>query len=227
MSSNSIDRKCWVILALAVVCGPAFAAPMSFLPVSESHIVDSDGNGTFESIFDDPAFALSIVRFDSTLEDRTVIEYDLSSIPAGSVVSGARLDFRITAAPLAGSGEVSIGGYAGNGTIELTDATNPVQPLGSYDAMALGLGATTVNLDPSFFETQLLSTDLIGLRLQAAVDQVNTSISQSTPAPTLVLDVSAIPEPTPIGFGIILLMFRCAGRRRSSTAIGGTAADAR
>lgn len=205
-------------LALVIVCPSAIAAPVSFLPIVEAHIIDSDGNGTFETIFDDPSFALSIRRADGTVEDRTVIEYDLSSISGNVQVASARLDFRVTAIPLAGSGAVSIGGYAGNGTIELADATNPVLAIGSYDAMTEGLGLTSVNLDPAFFQSQLTGTNLIGLRLESAVNEVNTSISQSSPAPTLVLDVVAVPEPSL--FGLLTIFTACCSlprRPRTST----------
>ncbi|WP_147867520.1 hypothetical protein [Stieleria maiorica] len=204
-------------MVLIIVCRPAIAAPVSFLPIAEAHIIDSDGNGVFETIFDDPSFALSIRRFDGTVQDRTVIEYDLSSISGDVHVTSARLDFRVTAIPLAGSGAVSIGGYAGNGTIELADAANPVLAIGSYDAMTEGLGLTSVNLDPAFFQNQLAGTAPIGLRLESAVNEVNTSISQSSPAPTLVLDVVAVPEPCLLGL-LTIFIAGCSLSRRSRTA---------
>jgi hypothetical protein len=114
--------------ALAMT-SPAGAGVVVLGPISDAAGTDQPRDGVFDSFF--PSNTVYLVGGGGNAEYRSVAEFSLLGIPAGSTISSAKL--HLTAVSAAGSGGV-VGVmsrlYAGNGVAEITDLTASGATLG-------------------------------------------------------------------------------------------------
>jgi hypothetical protein len=107
-------------------------------------------------------------RFFSPFEqNRAIIEYDLSSIPASAEVLWAVLDVQLSGfSSQSGVGPtLDIVGYQGDGIATGADAVASAQWVGSTGQIQ-STGASSWSVDPEFVETVLQSGDHLGILLR-------------------------------------------------------------
>jgi len=118
-----------VIAALALTmlaANAAFAIDVTLTPVSDRSAQDKDLNGTFETLFPEADTFLSasvesppdLPPFGHMGEHRTAMEFDISGISSGTMVTKASLFLPRNAAgnsPIGSPLVTDIHGYVGNG----------------------------------------------------------------------------------------------------------------
>lgn len=162
-------------------------------------------------------------------ESRTLLEFDLSSIPTGSTITGVSLDVYIRSNRFfdpEGARTVSFFGYNGDGVLSVTDADAGVPvPVFSAALTNHSLLLQTLSLDPTFVQSALDVGAFAGLNLRlppsvmasvGIVTQENPDIppfSAASLTVTYTAAVSAAPEPATvallsIGVGMVVLVTR-------------------
>jgi hypothetical protein len=118
------------MIAFAAAPRPASAVPPPLIlsPVSDAFGVDQPRNGVFDNLY--PTSPANIVGGNSSAEYRSVLEFSLAGLPAGSVINSAVLNLYTVAWSFSGTQTMSmyVHSYAGNGIAELSDlyVTHPV-----------------------------------------------------------------------------------------------------
>jgi hypothetical protein len=201
--------------ALAMSPAPAGAAVLTLTPAFDGEVQDVNRDGTFNSN-STTSLDLQVASF-PTFEMRSVLEFSTSAIPVGATIDSVHFVFQTMGAASNPARIVSLTGYYGDGVISNSDATSVGLPLGSYDAVALGVGPQSVALDVTAFNVLRTTgaTSIVGLRLQGA-DTINTTIasteySEFAVAPHLVVNYTPIPEPASVallGLGSLALLAR-------------------
>ena len=181
-------------------------------------------------------YGLAVTQFAGlnapTVENRSVIEFDVSALGSRPTIQGATFDFQISSITSTPGQLVGIYGYAGTGSIGLADATTKATLLGSFDPTSSGLGVASVSLTGSALQDVLGNSGFLGLRLQGINSYENMSLDsletaalfpQFEIAPSLAVSYTAaatVPEPSSMvllgGMGAIAGLF--VARRRSSKA---------
>jgi len=104
---------------------------------------------------------------------RGLMEYDLSSIPAGANVLWAKLDVFLNGLQAGGGGtigpDLELLGYAGDGTVTDDDLLGVCELIGTSGEM-LSTGAACWDIDPSFVESLLHTGNHLGLIVQPGVN---------------------------------------------------------
>jgi hypothetical protein len=203
-----------LIAFVAISLAAHSAKANDFVATQNALAEDTTGSGVFTSVAA-PAFGfdLSIRRFNGVLEERTLLEFDPRSI-AGQTVSAAQFKFNESGVANSNT-RVDILGFMDNGAIDLADATATAVLLGSYDPVALGLGAHSVTLNASSLQSLITASQFVELRLQG-IDGTNTQLGKLggsfLPVPTLSVTV---PEPGCAGLLTAAAMLLLRTRRRA------------
>jgi len=140
--------------------------------INDGKILDSDGNGSFDTIVPSPV-QLSVRNF-STLREVSVSNFNIDET-IGMNAQQALL--HITVSGIAnGTSQVDIYGFNDNLSLDLEDATNAGLLLGSYDPTALGLGSHTIALDTDNLNTLIQSGGSLTLRYASEQNAANTQL---------------------------------------------------
>ncbi len=136
-------------------------------------------------------------------QGRGLMEFDLSSIPAGATVQWAKLDVYIGGLQTGGWGtigpDLEIVGYAGDGVATAGDVDAPGALIGTSSEL-LSTGVFSWDIDTDFVELLLNTDDHLGLRIQPGVGaryrakMTLNSLSSPETTPHLVIGYE-IPEP--------------------------------
>jgi len=141
---------------------------------------------------------------------RTALEFDLRTLPPGTTINFASLTVFLNNGE--GTREIALNGYAGDGTVQLTDfALN-----GFVGAQTVGWGLTALNFDVTSFLSQLQSSGgtFAGFNFREdPANQFNYTVMQLSVAvynaPELSVDYTEVPEatsPAIFGLGVALLL---------------------
>ena len=131
-------------------------------------------------------------------EQRSMLEFDLSSVPAGATIASATLslspsvlNYSPPTYPI-----VHVYGYAGNGSIEFGDATVAAEELGQTTVM--GIDTVTVSIDPTFIQSLIDGGGYAGFRLQQIpANSTRVSFSSSEwPSNQPTLTIETVQETT-------------------------------
>ena len=186
---------------------PSFAQLVSFLPAFDATILDQDLDGTFES-GSTANNTNDIRRTDGVVNQGYLFEFDVSDVGANSMVISASLFFTVVDPPTL-PGDIAILAYQADGILTLPDdGDRPSLSVGSYDPVSLGSGTVSVMLDANAINVLAMSGDFIGIRMQGAENDALSTIRgiQTTlpgDPPTLLLDVTSVPEPSASPFLLI------------------------
>ena len=189
-----------LFLMLLIVSGgifPVGAAPQlttaynlaQFLPVDDGAIYDYSPFDGVGDIVDHEGTVVAILN-QGILETRGAMEFDLSSIPPGSIIESATLNVVLIGRAGTGSIPVQVFGYEGNGTIEPSDfGIGSVVTI--FDAWNLPFNVP-VPLDVTGFLQGQFPVDYIGFTLRTNVhaSQANFGSSEFIAAPFLTIQYS-------------------------------------
>jgi len=127
-------------------------------------------------------------------ERRGILEFPLHSLPQNAIIRAATLEIRVSSLLQSDtiSPRVSFHGYAGNGSLSVSDASVPLNPIGD-SGMIEDLGPLSVALDAAYIQSILGQTDYLGLLALAEIEDYGMQFWASeilTPSyrPRLVLD---------------------------------------
>jgi hypothetical protein len=217
-------QRSLVLLACAgfgLLANRCQAGQLTVADYADGYDESTNGNGTF-TFQDTSGTNLVIRQFTNTVIDRSIANFNLSSLPSNVSISSVSLEFSITSYTSNPGRVVDVMGFDTSGGVTLADATASASLLGSYNSYNLGLFGQTISLSTSTFESLLSGSSILGLRFQGDSETVNTSVDSLRgpfpPQPTLVINYST-PEPASIISA--LLAVACLGawcRRRSSLA---------
>jgi hypothetical protein len=175
----------------------------------------------FDGVFDATDPTAAAVGVSGTIQ-RGAVEFDLTSIPGNATINSAT--FSGTADVASGRGIITIifGVYAGNGTIDVADATAAAGIAGS---LSIDISTIIANPDRTCPINPLAVQDLIGsqrfLGLVLSRDRSSegtsfgfASINNPNPVPKPALTIEyTVPEPHTCWLGCLLAM-RVLQRRR-------------
>ena len=195
-----ISRLCWTLALTSTFATPSFAQLVSFLPAFDATLLDQDLDATFESgNTSNPVN--DIRRTDGVVNQGYLFEFDVSGVGANSMVTSASLFFEVLDPPRL-PGDIAILAYQADGILTLPDdGDRPSLSAGSFDPVSLGSGTVSVTLDANVINILAMNGDFIGIRMQGAENDALSTIRgiQTTlpgDPPTLLLDVTTVPEPS-------------------------------
>jgi VCBS repeat-containing protein len=126
----------------------------SLTAVADGYATDKNLDGVFESL-NTTGSAVNMELYPPVYnigEERGLVQFNLSGIPANTTVTSARILGNIPSYTYQNSIPVNVSffGYAGSGTLSTTDAANVSQPVGTLSNVTLGQFATAI--DTSFLQ---------------------------------------------------------------------------
>ena len=207
-----------LLLIPLLVSSSAFAATVYIVAAADRQARDFDVDGVWSFIDPDTNTILRAGYDEAPFQEfRSAMEFDLTSIPTGAVVSAVSVSLFVS--QIYSLSTVDVYGYAGNGIIELSDMEGGTA-LASFPTI---VGATEVALSPAFFQNLLSGgSGFAGLRVQWGADQERSSVqirssefSLVESRPTLTLEYSAVPEPS-VALQFMLGLVGLASQRRAS-----------
>jgi hypothetical protein len=185
-------------LARAQATGTIATAPLTLSATTAGTATDYGGDGTFDQL-QVTSSVLTARNVDATysntgspLENRALLEYNVSSI-VPSTVASVTFDFGEQFWSTI-SQYVQIYGFAGTGTLSLADATSPGVFLGAYDPKT-GTGPKSLTLDRSAVLSLVGSSPYLGLRLVGVRNTETTVAGTSDPTNPPVLVFTPGPAP--------------------------------
>jgi hypothetical protein len=212
-----IGSLCLTVLALGFPCWSARGANIfTFAPTAENGLRILDGSGPF--------FVAELggdVHLESNMEDRTIMDFNLSGIPQGSVVSSATLTFPIQNQNTDLVRMINLSTFYGESSIQVADWNN-----GSF-YMSFGDDYGIHNLDVTSAVQSALGSNqnLLDFRMTAGQYLVRSFIDPNGGSPNTRLTVVLVPEPgisallgCSAGFGILLLRPRPKKSAKNSSA---------
>jgi hypothetical protein len=212
-----------MMLVLGVCClaSSTVGATLTLSPLSDGAGTDQPQNGVFDSFF--PGNALYLIGFNSNAEYRSIAEFSLSSIPAGSTISSATLKLHAVAGVNTTSMGVFTRLFAGNGIAEISDLTQNGSQAGpviaSIDATA-ELAYTTAFQTLFASGAQFAAFTILG-NGGGVLEFGSNSYSNLNSRPTLEMTYTPVPEPAAwllaaIG-GVAVFAYRSRHSRRPAT----------
>ncbi len=201
---------------MGVFCILRFALPQaSAANVNLTYVAAATAEdlGPQDDVFDDfTPLNFGSVNNNGYTSFRTAMEFDISSIPIGSTILAATLTIQI--GYLDESRSLSLNGYLGNGTVQLSDFSQ--NGLVS-DTLLAPDSSQVVFFDASGFIGGLVGSGATFAGFNLREDQANAlnyavfNIDMNGPtAPVLSIDFEPVPEPSVtcmLGTGLIVLIF--------------------
>ncbi len=174
----------------------AFEPATTFNATDDATLTDANGDGIFASITngtaDNDVFKGTILGD----EDRTIISFETSAVNPGLLL-GALVD--ITIVDVDGNSEnISVVGFAGDGSLGTGDATRAGVVLGEFSPAGLGVGTHSISLDLDGMRSLLDGNTSVELRFDPVAAGTNAEIGaiESGLGAELMLDVYDGAEPT-------------------------------
>ncbi len=173
----------------------------------------------------DGATSVNVRNFSGSTPDTTkgILEFDISSIPAGAKVTGATLEFDVSQFTSSGAdtNQISILGYAGDGVATPADGSRTGPTISTRSMESLGLMA--ISLDASYLQSLAGQSNYLGLLANEPLGwQMSFNTNEDTfkaLAPTLTVDYTPTPEPASvIWLALGTLALRRTGRKRLANA---------
>jgi len=207
-------------VGLLAAAGSAKAAiGLSLNPVDDAFATDQPRDGIFDSLF--PTSPANIVGGTGNSEYRSALEFQLSAIPANSIINSATLILHeVAASGSGGSVGVNVHAYVGNGVAELSDmyVNNPVAgPI----IVNLGVPPPPIQFDVTSAINSLYTSGATyaGFMLRGPpndfvlqLGSINNGIGP-TVYPTLAITYTVVPEPSALALAalgvVALLVTRC------------------
>lgn len=187
----SKSRRVLIVAALGALAWTAAADVVTLTPLDAQA---ETSNGT-NWVISDGGAAITTTRAASGAEKRGILEFPLSSIPAGADVQSAVLTITIAGFTSPPDPVIEFHGYAGNGALNVADATVPFNLVGTSPAIA-SLADYNVTLDPDYIEGLLGSASHLGLlAFQQQLDKQASFYSDEGPLAPATLYVTYVPEP--------------------------------
>jgi hypothetical protein len=212
-----------IVLQIAcVLAGTARADVVVLTPVSDGAGTDQPKDGVFNSFF--LSNSVYLVGGQPDADYRSILEFALSSIPAGSTITSAKLQLHAVAG--AGSGAPSISMFerlfAGNGVAEIADLTASGTQFGPQ---TVGLSDNPlIEFAPAFntlfaSHAQFAAITLLSNSNSFIMEFGSKQYGDVPSRPTLTVTYTPVPEPAGLGLlamGGVGLCFvrRCRARRR-------------
>ena len=135
----------------------------------------------------------------SGIDRRGVIEYDISSIPAGAIITGAKIMFDVNS--ISGGPDALAYGYAGDGVASIADALQVDAEIGLL-RFPFHTGSHTADLKTEFIQSLVGKSKYLGINLVGGLsggslgfytDEWHTSPYFGLPA-QLFIQYTAVPE---------------------------------
>lgn len=163
----------------------------------------------------------------SIIDQRGLFEFDLSSLVGGTVDSAQLALTTFGDISRSGGNTLNIDylAYAGNGVIESADFARSAQQIGSLSVLETSAGGPasgsvlTIELDTALVQQIVDSGGILGIRSQMtspnSLLDVFSLESSAAIRPTLLLNISSVPEPSSgalvllTGFGLAFRRKRC------------------
>ncbi|MBU2885234.1 cellulose binding domain-containing protein [Gilvimarinus agarilyticus] len=147
-------------------------------PEGSAKFLDSDSNGDFETISEQPS-SLSVRKFDSILQEVSTACYYFEGDSYD--VNSAALSIQI-AGYTSNSNPVNINAFSSSSAFFPEGTVSPAITIASYDPTALGLGSHSISLDSDTLNTvQFNDNSYLCLRFEASASSVNTQL-QANPS---------------------------------------------
>ncbi len=197
----------------ALICAyGATADTISLTPVDAQAITE---DGVVWTI-DPDSLGLNASRFDTIpLQRRGLMEFPLDAIPAGSTIISASFSANVWTFTHPPDPVLLLHGYAGDGILDLADATRPTNQIGASDPVT-ALGPIELSISPTYIESLLGASTHLGVWTmveeagQCAIDATDAHDLFGAPAPTLTIEF--VPEPTTVA--LMLLGATCVFSRQ-------------
>ncbi len=174
----------------------AFEPSTTFNATDDATLSDGNGDGTFETATngtsDNDVFKGTIIGS----EDRTIISFETTSVNTGLLL-GALVDIAIVDVS-GGSENISVVGFAGDGSLGTGDATRAGILLGEFSPAGLGVGTHSIGLDLNGMRALLDNNTNVELRFDPVAPGTNAEIGaiEGGLGAELMLDVYDGAEPT-------------------------------
>jgi PKD repeat protein len=154
---------------------------MGFTATAFGYANDANSDGIFENFVAGPfGTSVPISKTFNQLDRRGLFEFDVSRVLEEDVT-----DVVFTFSwPQSGGGTVAIGGYAGNGAIELADATVATTPLASY-AVQVAPGRQSLVLPREAVLALTGGSDWLGLRFQGTSTNMSAGVGSPRGGPAV------------------------------------------
>lgn len=175
------------------LAGAGGSQTFSRLVDEDGFVRDSDGDGTFETSFGTTGNDLRTAKLQPPrAEERSLLETDISSIPANATVVSATLSLTtyFTSSGLE-PGNIDLLGYAGDGVLVTADATASANVVGTV-TIPRGVNTTyAIPLSTSFVQSLIGTSNFLGIATRTDQDESisfhSTESGQAFPAqkPTL------------------------------------------
>lgn len=137
----------------------------------------------------DPFTLVTNQRLAFGVDDRAIIEFPLSSIPANTVLTSARLNLDVNLFTTGGDdfADVPMFGYEGDGFTSANDAAVTADFLGSTGPVMMS-GPLSVDLDKEFIEGLVVAGSTLGIAMIGSANSFQTGFDNFTNPPTLTLE---------------------------------------
>lgn len=243
MNMNSI-RFSVIACALLGLNSSTEAGMLTVVASVNANARDDGHDGTFDTLAfpeanSQPGLYAAYFNSPATdFEQRSLLEFDLSGLAPGDAITSAKFHFAYSGNAIRIANPIiplQMVGYAGDGVIDLGDATIAGNVVASaVDYYPIPFGSKTVAIDPSYVQGLLGNTGFLGLRLEIVPSGTMFSafgISSReanldfffAPRPTLEIEYTRattqpVPEPGSLallgtGFGLLILCARRKAKR--------------
>ncbi|HVK11272.1 MAG TPA: Calx-beta domain-containing protein, partial [Gemmataceae bacterium] len=156
---------------------------------------DAGANGSFETLAGLDEDSIPVARTPGQFERRSLFEFDVRPVVEGQVTYAL---LTLSLGPTQAA-DVAVVGYAGNGALELADATRAATDLAAFQHVG-SAGRRTLILDRATVLALTGGSDWLGIRLQpgaaAGSVTVGTPFGAVSRAPALTFRTDAAPVPT-------------------------------
>ncbi|WP_197454368.1 Ig-like domain-containing protein [Stieleria varia] len=140
---------------------------------SDAEVIDTNRDGSFDVI----NFSGNTIAIDNRVaagDQRVgVFEFSTSSIPTGSTIISAALEYTVFDQDV--NSTINIDGFAGDGTVQLSDASVVAPLLGTFNASMTGVGTHRMLIDPALISAAINSGS-VTIRARSVLDSGGTTV---------------------------------------------------